>query len=1075
MKRMISFCVNNTVFANVLMALILLAGGFAAATIIREFFPRFSMDMITIAVPYPGASPEEVEEGICLKLEDAIEGLEGVKRYETTAVEGMGRASIELEESADVQEVKDELTDRVNAIVTFPLDAERPMVTEAKFDQMTIGVALAGDLPETQLKELAEDIRDELVDLPEVSQVSVAGARRYEITIELAEEKLRQYALTFDQVSRAVNRASHNLTGGIVRSTQEEIQIRTMGRRYTGEDYANIIVVARPDGTVIRLGQLAEIRDGFQQEENLSTHTDARYRTRPAVALNVFNSEDEDAIEIAEAVKAYVARKNLVLPRDGDGEPIAQLTTYGDMSRMIRGRLSLLIRNGRIGLALVFLLLWIFLDLRLAFWVSLGIPISLAGALALMPMIGLTINMITMFAFIMILGIIVDDAIIVGESIYYRRSRGDPPKRAAIDGSMRVAWPVIAAVVTTMIAFLPLGHIGGMVGKMIGQMPGVVILALAVSLIEALVILPAHLNHLPPIEQAKLAADGVRGWTHELRRRIYLALDSLIEKVYRPLLGFQLQWRYVTLAGSLAVLMLTVGLIQGGIMKFRFFPEMDSDWVVAEVEFPSGTPLSTTGAALEQMSNALSKVADQLVAKGKIESGEHLIKGIMSNAGAGLSAGPHRGQMTVELIPGEQRGVPSRDITTLWEKAIGEIPGAVSVNLNRRRHGPGGTPIEVWLLGEDLDALLTAAEGLKRELSEKEGVFQIEDDFRPGRRELRVRIKPEAHTLGLTSNDIGRQLRQGFYGDEPLRIQRGRDELRIRVLYPFRERRLLADVESIRIRAPDGGEIPLLSVADVSLERGYASITRKDGKRRVRVTADVDFTKANAEEILAELEQDGFLSTLSRDYPGMTASVEGQKKDRMESFGSLAVGFPLALLAIFMILATIFRSYIQPLVIMFTIPFGVIGALFGHLLLGYTLTIMSMFGIVALSGIVVNDAIVLIEQVNHYLGEGRSLRDSIIDAGCRRFRAVMLTTATTCGGLTPIIIERDFQAQFLKPMALSIAAGVVFATVLTLVLIPCLLAILSDLRRAGWWLRHGHAAAPEALEPATRRNSNDEE
>lgn len=1063
MKSLVTLCVNNPVFVNILLVIILLAGGYNAATLVREVFPNFSIDLIHVGVPYPGAGPEEVEEGIALKLEDAIEGIENVKTYYTVSAENVGMAYIEVVEGADLEVVKDDVTNEINTITQFPDDAERPTIREVKFDESVLWIALYGDLPERQLKELAEDIKDELILEPGISKVAVDGARAYEIAIEVSEDRLRQYGLTFDEVSNAVRQAGENWSGGTVRAANEQIKIRTMGRRYRGADYGGIILISRADGTSIRLDQVATIRDGFEEDQRIG-----RFDGYPTVQIQVFKTESEDALKISAQVDEYLARKSKLLP------PTVQMKKWADSSKFIESRQSLLVKNGMIGLVLVFFLLWFFLDLRLAFWVSLGIPISLAGAMALMGAVGQTVNMISLFALIMILGIIVDDAIIIGESIYHHRKKGTPPRKAAIGGTLEVAWPVFAAVVTTVIAFIPLMFVGGIMGKFIFVLPVVVIAALMMSLVESLLLLPTHLLALPYVdpEQAKTAT-GFKGKSQRLRIYMSNLIQRFASSVYRPFIETALHWRYVTLAIAIAVFLLTIGMIQGGHLKYVMFPKTDSDFMIANLEFAEGTPLKVTEAGIDQLVNTLRRIEQEYAEE---DGREALTTGVYSIVGSSFSDtgdmnyGDHVGGVLVELVPSENRNLHYRTLMDRWEKETGEIPGAESLEFLEFEGGPPGKPIEVRLLGRDMDQLLKVSEELKEKLKTYNGAFQVQDDFSAGKRELRAYLKPEARTLGLTTQALGRQLRQGFYGDEVMRIQRGRDEVKVWVRYPEEERNSLSNMDAIRIRTPQGAEVPLNSVANLSLEEGYSTIRREDGMRRVTVSADVDTKVGNTQEITKDITEN-FLPELKSRYPGIDTKIEGEKQKSSESLGSLKIGFPLAMLGIYLVLATMFRSYITPLVIMITIPFGLIGASLSHRLMGLNLTIMSMFGMVALAGIVVNDAIVMIDAVDERLRRGMKLFEALAAAGQRRFRAIMLTTLTTSAGLTPIILEKNVQAQFLIPMALTIAAGVMFATVLTLVLIPCLLLILNDLRRGVRYLLSPDKTLPtrEEVEPVVRR------
>ncbi|MCC5876826.1 MAG: efflux RND transporter permease subunit, partial [Candidatus Sumerlaeia bacterium] len=719
-------------------------------------------------------------------------------------------------------------------------------------------------------------------------------------------------------------------------------------------------------------------------------------------------------MRISNAVQEYVRDKNRELGLMGLGDRV-QLEVWLNTAVYIEQRIDMLVRNGIIGLTLVFLLLWIFLDIRLAFWVSAAIPISLAGAMFLMLLVGETINMISLFAMIMVLGIIADDAIIVGESIYYHRKQGMKPIPAAVEGTIEVAMPVTAAVLTSCIAFAPMLFIDGIMGKFVGVIPTVVICALLVSLVECLIVLPAHLNSLPDMQKKRVYTNPIKQMLSVARKRFYDGLEWLIDYTYRPTVAIALSWRYATLALITAILLVTMGMLQGGLVKFEFFPSVDSTYIVAELEFPEGTPLSVTEQGAEKLEKAIAEIGREL----NTRSGEPLVKAMQSSVGMKLineQMGQHLAEVIVEFVDAEDRYHHSREIMRMWQDRVGTIPGVVSINFESDSGGPPGKPIEIWLMGRELGKLQQASEELKTELRTFAGVFQVEDDFRPGKRELQATLKPTARTLGLTTSDLANQLRQGFYGDEATRIQRGRDEVKVWVRYPREERASLASLDSIRIRTPRGDEVPLPVVADLSVEPGYTTITRKEGLRRIAVTADVFSEITNATEVINSL-QGGFMQDLAERYPGMTWSLEGEKRNSQESLDSLFIGFPLAILGIYLLVATLFRSYVQPIVILLTVPFGIIGAIWGHIALGYTVTIMSLFGVVALSGVVVNDAIVYIEAANQRLARGMSLVEALVDAGARRFRAIVLTTGTTVGGLTPLLMEQSMQAQFLIPMA----------------------------------------------------------
>lgn len=1059
MKAIIRKLISNTVFANVVLVIIILTGFISSWLMVREFFPEFSVETIFVEVAYPGADPEEVEEGISRKIEEQLDGLEGIKRYTTVSSENIGRAIVEVREDYPVDEVYDRVRNAVDSISTFPVDAEKPILSQLTLRNEVLYLALWGNQNERVMKEWAERIKDELQQLPGLSQVTIFGTRDYEISIEVSEDRLREYGLSFDQVANAVRRGSMNLSAGTIRTKDEEIRLRTIGRSYTGADFAKIVVLAKPDGDIITLDRVADIRDGFTEDP-----IDATFNGEPAVLLGIFKTQEEDAIGIADTVFKYLKTKEETLPAG------VHISPWSNRSKLIRDRIALLGRNGIVGLLLVIVLLWVFLDLRLSFWVSMGIPISLSGAMALLYMIGSTINMISLFGLIMVLGIIVDDAIIVGEAIYVHRKNGDPPLTAAVNGVCEVGLPVIAAVTTTIVAFIPLAFVGGVMGKFIAILPVVVIAALLVSLVESLFTLPAHLSHLPDMNAEIGPGHPWKQRAKRLRRGISNGMEYFAEHIYRPFAERTIRWRYIGVSIAICAVFLSIGIFRAGFLHFVMFSDVDGNDIVATIEFPQGTPFNVTRDAVVRTRKALERVAANM----KTVSGKPLIENVYAvtgEAGEGFEArqGPNLGSVRVELLPTEDRGIHSEDINVAWEKETGPIPGAVSQTFSGLQHGPPGSDIEVWLQGENMDTLLAAAEEIKAKLHTFKGLYQIEDDFRPGKNELQFNLKPEARALGLTLDDLARQVYAGYFGEEALRLQRGRDDIRVRVRYTEDERKTIADLDKVRIRTAQGYEVPLFSVADVRSTRGYSSITRVDGLRLVKVLAAVNPKEANADEVLNKMDE-SFLPDLRKRIPGFTYSFEGPRKDSRDAIGGLFIGFPIALFGIYIIVATMFRSYIQPLIVMVTVPFGLIGAMLGHLALGYDLTLMSVFGMVALAGVVVNDAIVLIECFNALIAEGVPFSEALPRAGARRFRAVMLTTVTTVGGLMPLIMEQDLQAQFLIPMAITIAAGVTFATLLTLLFIPCMLGVLSDFRRIFHYLRYRVWVPAEDLEPARKRN-----
>lgn len=1061
MKKFLAAFASNVVFANIMILLMFLMGAMSLFMMRREMFPEMSLDRIQISIPYPGADPEEVEEGILRKIEDALQGEAGVKELLTSGGENMGTAIVTLDERANTRDVLDRVRAKIDAISTFPLDAENPVVSEMLLEDPVVILSVSGEMSEARMKEWAEGVKGELLQLDPITVVEIFGARAYEISIEVSELRLREFNLSLEEVTRAIREHNVNIPGGLLRSSTEEIRLRTIGRRYRGEEIAEIPVLTRRDGRVVTLGDVADIRDGFEQNTMRPG-----VNGQPALFLYVNKTAEQDALDISKATLRYIESKQELIPEN------LNLDLIFDSTTMLRARISLLVKNGLIGLVLVFVLMWLFLDLRLSIWAGMGMPISIAGALVILWAVGGSINMISLFGLIMVLGIIVDDAIVVGEAIYHHQQQpGVDPRKAAVEGVAEVGMPVLGAVTTTIIAFMPLMFVGGIMGKFIAILPVVVIACLIVSLYECLLLLPAHLAEKKPTRKRTRPKGKLSRLNETLHEHTGKRLERFAAGPYQRFLKMALQWRYLALSLAMAILIMTMGALAGGRLAFQMFPAFDSFMLTAYVEFPNGTPVDVTDAALEQIKGA----AFSLNADLKTKSGKPVVEKVLSVVGQNLNdpyasgATPHVGSVQIILVENTDRFLSSEEIQDLWEERIGLIPGTEALSLQSLDAGPPGKPVDIRLMGNDLNQLRLASEDLKALLKTYPGTRQIQTDLRPGKNELRFRLKPEALHLGITLADLGRQLNTAYYGGEALRIQRGRDEIKVMVRNTEAERAQLGSLQNLRVRTPDGREIPLTAVAEMETSPGFSSITRVDGMRAVSVNSDVNSDAGNAGRISADIEKKHFPAIQAK-YPGVYLEFQGEKKDSAESMGSLFIGFPIALVGIFVIIATIFRSYLQPMIIMLTVPFGIIGAVIGHQLRGVELSMMSMFGIVALAGVVVNDAIVLIEAFNANISKGMKIREALLEAGQRRFRAVFLTTLSTVGGLMPMIVEQDLQAQFLIPMALSIAAGVAFATLLTLLLIPSLILILNDVRCGVYYVIRGILPeSREILEPARHR------
>ena len=1041
MKSIIRWSTDNHVAVNLLMVFIVVTGVLTLSSMRREVFPQFSLDFIYISVVYPGATPEEIEEGICIKIEEQIKGIDGISKIWSSASEGVGSVTAELDvdSDAEVKDILDEIKTEIDRIDTFPADAEKPVIIEIVIRDPVISVAVYGDVPERQLREVAEKIRDDLTDAEGISQANLLGVRDYEISVEVSEEDLRRYGLTFDWVAEAVRTASLDLPGGVIKTPGGDILVRAKGQRYFGREFEDIPLITDQDGTIIRLGDVAEIVDGFEDVDRWG-----RFNGKRMAMVQVTRTAEEDIIKISRTVRDYVEAHRAMLPEGVD------LAIWGDLSIMVQDRIDLLSKNGAVGIILVFLSLALFLQFRLAFWVAIGIPISFMGAFFVLDWHGDTINMISLFAFIMTLGILVDDAIIFGENAYSHYTRGESPGQAVIDGIGEVAWPVLMAVTTTIVAFTPLLFVAGIMGKFIAVLPTAVIIILIVSLIEALVILPAHLQGAFARSSKRQARASRNGFQVRLVKKVDETLQHVINRHYAGAVKFVIRNRYFSLCVALAILIVMGGLVAGGRVSFVLFPKADSDWMIAEVSYPLGTPVQLTESTIQRIEDAAVSLNPQFASK--VEEGEKMVQHVLSLVGqipprdwkAG-ELGGHAGQIWVELLGGEGRPkVRAEDVMNAWRKAAGDIPGVDRLTFSILHGGPAGNPIEVQLIGKDFDLLKQAAGDLKREIATYPGTHDIVDDFKPGKEEKKLRARPGAKSLGVSLRDIAKQVRQAFYGEEAVRIQRGRDDIKVMVRYAEAERRSLAGMEEMRIRTRLGDEVPLEEVAEIDHGRAYSTVQRVDRKRVITVFSDLDQEIGNAAEIVSDLKAN-FLPELEKKYPGVNFGMEGEEKRRVESVNSLWRGYILALMGMYLLLATQFRSYVQPVAIMIAIPFGLVGAVIGHLILGLDITLLSLFGIVALSGIVVNDSLILIDFINRAIRDGMPLDEAVEASGKARFRPVILTSLTTIAGLMPLLLERSFQAQFLIPMAVSISFGLLAATGLTLLLVPALYLIINDM------------------------------
>lgn len=1027
--RIIRWCINNPVSVNLFVVLIIIAGFLSLNEIKRELFPAFELDRIVVTVIFPGANPEEVEEGICTKIEQGLSGIAGVKKVTSVSRDSVGTIMVEVEPGEDLDRMKDEVETRVNSITTFPDDAEKPVIKKLEMVRHVLHVVVSGKMSESNLRMLCEQVKDDLLALAEVSQVSVNGLKDFEVSIELKEDRLREYSMSFAEVAQAIRANSIDLSAGLVRAAGNEILLRVKEQKYVKEEFEQIIIRSTPEGAMIRLHEIADIRDGFT-DTPLSAYLDGKR----AGMVSVFKTEEEDIIRISDRVYQYIEEKQKSLP------PAVRLYVNSDTSSAVKSRLSLLTRNGIQGLLLVFLCLWLFLNLNLSFWTSIGIPISMLGTFVILNLFGQSLNMLSMFGLIMALGIIVDDAVVISESVYSRREKAvnESMAQSALIGTSQVFWPIMASVSTTIVAFLPLMFMTGIMGKFIYILPVTVISCLVVSLAEALIALPSHLAHNLPEPPNK------EQYQKSMRARV----DQVFEKIssfYAGILEKAVIYRYVTIGIAIFILLFTTGLVRGGFVPYVLFATEDSDVIIARLTFPEGSSFEKTEKVVSYLAEKLKETNEVLKKENNLSTdlvqSAYTIAG--QHTGRSPATGANVGEISVELLPCQERTVNSSVILNRWRELSGNIPGVQSLKFATREMGPGGVPIEVQFRGKSFVSLQKAANELKARLNTYPGVFDIDDNFKQGLSEIRLKLKPSASSLGLQLSDLARQVRSGFFGNEVTRLQRGEFDVKVYLRFPEADRRFLSTLENMIIRTPTGAEVPLREIAELQPALGVTEVIRVSELRTITVTANLDETKGNATNITDDLVSSGFMAQVCKNHR-ISYAFEGQKKDDMESMAGLMKGFVLAFLGIYIILATVFSSYLQPVIIMVAIPFGAVGAIMGHLIMGAKLTIMSMFGMVALSGIVVNNSLLLIDRINVNLKDGKNLFDAIMNAGKTRLRPIIMTSITTIAGISTIMFEKSLEAQILIPMAITLAWGLLFSTALSLIIVPTLFAALSD-------------------------------
>ncbi|MBC8317610.1 MAG: efflux RND transporter permease subunit [Desulfobulbaceae bacterium] len=1018
-KNILAWMAGNPVAANLLMLILIIGGLVTASMITQEVFPEYDLDIVDVSVHYPGASPEEVEKGIILALEEEIRSLDDVERVTAVAEEGRARITVELLSGANANKTLQDIKNGIDRVTSLPDDVERPLISLQTRKREVVRLALYGDIDEWSLFNMADTIREELIDLPEITQVELRGIRQPELSIEVPQKTLRSFGLTLGEIAETVKKRAIDIPAGGIKTPGGEVLLRTTERRDVASEFADLAILSQEDGTEVSLGSIAQINDGYAE-----TDREAYYNGKRAVLIYVYRTGEQTPKDISLAVHRYIDSLTPTLPAN------IGFAAYNDRSELYQDRLNLLLNNGTLGLLLVLVSLGLFLEPRLAFWVSMGIPISIVGSFILLGFIGGSINMVSMFAFIITLGIVVDDAVVVGENIFHKRQSGLPPLQASIEGVKEMAAPVIIAVATNVIAFLPLLFISGSTGRFFAILPAVVIAVFLISLVECLFILPSHLAYRRKERKGKIFIflDMIPAYFSK-------KLERFIATVFSPTLRFALSSRYMVSALSLAILIISYAYWDSGWINFSFRPSIQTDSIDAEIELPYGTNI-----------NEVRKIA-RLVEEGGFRvieknGGKDILVGAMTDIGRN---GSNTAEITFNLVTQDQRSLTTKEFSTQWRKEVGDIAGLEKLFFDYLV-GPGGSAaINVELTHPDPPTLELAATDLAKILSQYNGVTDINDGFAQGKPQFDFKMLPEGQSMGLSTRDLGSQVRHAFYGAEALRQQRGRDEVKVMVRLPESERKSLFHLEQLLILTPDGGEIPLARAALMKKNRAYTEINRVDGKRVINVTANVVPGLANENKILDNLKTE-YLPSLLANYSGLKYSFQGRERERRQAVHDLFLGLGFILPAIFCLLAILFRSYSQAVLVMLSIPFGLTSALIGHIIMGYDLSIISIFGMIALCGVVINGGLVFTVTANRLLSAGESPLDAAFNAATRRFRPIMLTAMTTFLGLAPMIFEQSVQARFLVPMAISLGYGILFTTIVILLLMPALWLIYHDVR-----------------------------
>ena len=1041
MKGIIAYFIKYPIAANLLMIGIFALGVFGMTNMASTFFPESESRFISVQAVYPGASPEEIEEGIVLKIEENLKGVTGVERVTSVSSENLGSVSVEIAKGYNIDLVLTDVKNAVDQINSFPAAMEPPTIFKQENLSFVISFSLSGDVSLRTLKEFGRQVEDDLRAMEGISKVNLSGFPEEEIEIAFREQDLQAYQLTFQQATQAVRVANIELTGGTIKGEKEELLIRAKNKNFYADELRDIVVKNTPNGGIVRLHQVADVRDRWEDNP-----TRSYLNGEPAVIITIQNTLEENALDISALAKEYIDEFNAK-------NDVIKATIIRDQALYLTQRIGLLTENGLMGFGIVLVLLALFLHWRLAFWVALSIPISFAGMFIFAYLLGVTINVVSLFGMILVIGILVDDGIVISESIYQEYTKGLPPVEAAVEGTMKVFPAVVGAILTTMIAFSGFYFVDGRFGDFFSAISTIVIFSLLFSLIEGAFILPTHIAH-----SKALTKEGSK--KHIILQRVEDWFDRVKNNIYAPTLNFALRNKAVVIAAITSLLLATIGAVQGGIIQSTFFPNIEFDNSLIRLKLAAGTNEDVTREWIDKIESAVQEVNEEL--KETYENGE---RDLILNIEKAIGPTTYQGQVNLTILDAETRNdsLSVSDINNAIRRKIGPIPSAENFSIGAA--GAFGKPVSITLSGENLNELMTATEVLKDSLRAINELTEIGDDNQEGLREVNIKLNEKAHYLGLNLQDVVTQVRQGFFGSEIQRLQRGRDEVRVWVRYRESERSNIGQLENMRIRFADGREFPLSEIADFEIERGVIAINHIDGKRGITIDANLATVSASAQDINQNV-QDSILPKILRNYPTVTTSVEGEARESARSFSSMAFVFPIALLLMFFVIALTFRSIGQTIVVAVLIPFGLIGVGWGHYIMDFQLSMSSNLGVFALIGVLVNDTLVFITTYNQMLGSGMPQMQAVKEAGLSRFRPIVLTSLTTIAGLLPLMFEKSVQAQFLIPMAISVAFGLMLITVIILILLPVLLVIINRIRVYSLFAWEGQKPSYEMVEPA---------